>query len=134
MAAPMAVTAVQAAAGQYTALAADGTAVRLWPLRSDERDLVAAFFAGCRPSRGAVASSRPCPPAPAAAASGADVDGQRHVAVVAEAGDQTAGMAHFVALSGEPGTAEVAVMVADRFQDRGIGGLQHWLVEEGSRS
>ena len=48
--------------------------------------------------------------------------------------DRTAGIAHFMALPGEPGTAEVAVMVADRFQNRGIGGLQHWLLEEESRS
>jgi GNAT superfamily N-acetyltransferase len=52
-----------------------------------------------------------------------EVDGCRHVALVAEVGGETAGIARFVALPDQTGTAEVAVTVADRFQGRGIGGL-----------
>jgi GNAT superfamily N-acetyltransferase len=124
MAAPMTGTAAQAAIGQHTALATDGTAVRLRPLRREERDLVAGFFAGLSAESRRRRFLQAMPRLPQRLLRHlADVDGHRHVAVVAEAGDQTAGIARFLALPGEPGTAEVAVTVADRFQGRGIGGL-----------
>jgi acetyltransferase len=124
MAAPRAVTAAQAAIGQVTALAADGTAMRLRPLRSDEQDLVAAFVAGLSAKSRRRRFLQALPRLPQRLLRHlADVDGRRHVAVAAEAGDQTAGITRFLALPGEPGTAEVAVTVADRFQGRGIGGL-----------
>jgi ribosomal protein S18 acetylase RimI-like enzyme len=124
MAAPMAVTAVQATTSQFTALAADGTDVRLRPLRRDERDLVATFFAGLSAESRRRRFLQALPRLPRRLLRHlVDVNGRRHVAMVAEAGDQTAGIARFVALPGEPGTAEVAVTVADRFQGRGIGGL-----------
>lgn len=94
MAAPMAVTAVQAAAGQFTALAADGTAVRLRLLRRGEHDLVAAFFAGLSAESRRRRFLQAMPRLPQRLLRHlADVDGRRHVAVVAEAGDQTAGIA-----------------------------------------
>jgi hypothetical protein len=104
MAAPMAVTAAQAAIGRVTALAADDTAVRLRPLRSDEQDLVAAFVAGLSAqSRCRFLQALPRLPQRLLRYL-ADVDGRRHVAVVAEAGDQIAGIARFLVLPGELGT------------------------------
>ena len=51
-----------------------------------------------------------------------EVDGRRHVAVVAATVDgECAGIAHWVALAEEPGAAEVAV--TDRYQGRDPGRL-----------
>ena len=52
-----------------------------------------------------------------------DVDGRRHVAVVATVEGQCIGIGRYVALASEPGVAEVAVTVTDRYQGRGIGRL-----------
>jgi GNAT superfamily N-acetyltransferase len=52
-----------------------------------------------------------------------EVDGRRHVAVVAEVDGQCVGIARYLALADEPGTAEAAVTVTDRCQGRGIGRL-----------
>jgi RimJ/RimL family protein N-acetyltransferase len=60
-----------------------------------------------------------------------EVDGRDHVALVAESPVQPArallGVARYVRLSEDPGAAEVAVVVADDWQGRGIGSL---LVEQ----
>ena len=114
---------IPATAAAATVLA-DGTAVWLRPLRRDERDLVAGFFNGLSAQSRHRRFLRAMPrlPEPMLRLL-VDVDGHRHVAVVAEAGGETAGIARFVALPGDPDTAEVAVTVADPFQGRGIGGL-----------
>lgn len=52
-----------------------------------------------------------------------DVDGHRHLAMVATVEGQCAGIARYIALADEPGAAEVAVTVTDRYQRRGIGRL-----------
>jgi len=109
--------------GQVTILA-DGTTVRLRLLSRGDRDLVAGFFAGlsAQSRRRRFLQAMPRLPEPLLRYL-VDVDGHRHVALVAQVDGQTAGIARFVALPDQPGAAEVAVTVTDRFQGRGIGGL-----------
>ena len=52
-----------------------------------------------------------------------EVDGRRHVAMVATVADECVGIARYVGLGDDPGAAEVAVCVTDRYQRRGIGRL-----------
>jgi len=107
-----------------TARARDGTEVRLRPLGRDERELVAGFFGGLSDGSRRRRFLQPMPRLSAAMLRHlVDVDSRRHVAVVAEVHGACAGIARFVALRDEPGAAEVAVTVTDRFQGRGIGRL-----------
>jgi GNAT superfamily N-acetyltransferase len=107
-----------------TAVARDGTEVRLRPLRRHERDLVAGFFAGLSEESRRRRFLQPMPRLSAAMLRHlVDVDGRRHLALVAEVGGECAGIARFIALPDQPGAAEVAVTVTDRFQGRGIGRL-----------
>jgi RimJ/RimL family protein N-acetyltransferase len=56
-----------------------------------------------------------------------EVDGRNHVALVAESPTQPVrrliAVARFVRLHGDPETAEVAIVVADDWQGRGVGSL-----------
>jgi GNAT superfamily N-acetyltransferase len=106
------------------ATARDGTAVQLRRLRRDERELVARFFAGLSDESRRRRFLQPMPRLPEAMLRRlVDVDGRRHVAVVAEVDGESVGIARWIALADEPGTAEVAVCVTDRYQGRGIGRL-----------
>jgi GNAT superfamily N-acetyltransferase len=106
------------------ATARDGTVVHLRPLRRDERELVARFFSGLSAESRRRRFLQPMPRLPEPMLSRlVEVDGRRHVAMVAEVDGECAGIARFIALADEPGTAEVAVTVADRYQGRGIGRL-----------
>lgn len=51
----------------------------------------------------------------------ADVDHDRRDAMVAVVGDEIVGVARYSALDGRPGEAEVAVVVEDAWQGRGLG-------------
>jgi len=107
-----------------TARARDGTEVRLRPLGRGERDLVAGFFAGLSADSRRRRFLQPMPRLSEAMLRHlADVDGRRHAAMVAEVDGECAGIARWVAMPDEPGAAEVAVTVTDRFQGRGIGRL-----------
>jgi len=89
-----------------TALARDGTEVRLRPLCRGERDLVARFFEGLSEESRRRRFLQPLPRLPEAMLRHlTDVDGRRHVALVAEVGGEVAGIARFVALPDEPGAA-----------------------------
>jgi GNAT superfamily N-acetyltransferase len=106
------------------ATARDGPAVQLRPLRRDERDLVARFFAGLSAESRRRRFLQPMPRLPEAMLRRlVDVDGHRHLAVVATVDGECAGIARYMALADEPGAAEVAVTVTDRYQGRGIGRL-----------
>ena len=107
-----------------TARARDGTEVRLRPLGRGERDLVAGFFAGLSDDSRRRRFLQPMPRLSETMLRHlVDVDGRRHVAMVAEVDGECAGIARWVAMPDEPGAAEVAVTVTDRFQGRGIGRL-----------
>ncbi len=104
--------------------ARDGTVVQLRPLRREERELVARFFTGLSAESRRRRFLSPMPRLPEAMLGRlVDVDGHRHVAMVATVDGDCAGIASYVGLANEPGTAEVAVCVTDRYQGRGIGRL-----------
>jgi GNAT superfamily N-acetyltransferase len=101
--------------------ARDGTAVQLRLLRPHERELVARFLAGLSEESRRRRFPQPMPRLPEAMLRLLTVDGRRHVAVIAEVDGQCVGIARWIALADEPGTAKVAVTVTDRCQGRGIG-------------
>lgn len=106
------------------ATARDGTVVQLRPLRRDERDLVVRFFAGLSAESRRRRFLQPMPRLPEATLRRlVEVDGRRHVAVVATVEGECISIGRYIALASEPGVAEVAVTVTDRYQGRGIGRL-----------
>jgi GNAT superfamily N-acetyltransferase len=108
----------------FLATARDGTVVGLRPLRRHERELVARFYAGLSAESRRRRFLQPMPRLPEAMLRRLlEVDGRRHVALVATVAGDCAGIARWIALADEPGTAEVAVCVTDRYQGRGIGRL-----------
>jgi GNAT superfamily N-acetyltransferase len=106
------------------ATARDGTAVQLRLLRRDDRELVAGFFTGLSAESRRRRFLQPMPRLPEAMLRRlVEVDGRRHVAVVAEVDGHCVGIARWIALADQAGAAEVAVTVTDRYQGRGIGRL-----------
>lgn len=108
-----------------TAPAATTTAtIRLRPLCNGETDVVDAVFAGMSARSRRLRFHGPRPRLPAAMRRAlADVDGRRHLALVAEvddgAGIEPIGIGRLIALG--DGVAEVAFAVADRWHGHGVG-------------
>ncbi|HVD12963.1 MAG TPA: GNAT family N-acetyltransferase [Actinomycetota bacterium] len=101
-----------------------GVKVRLRPQRRDDRDLLAGFFAALSPASRHRRFLQPLDRLPEGMLRHLlAVDGYRHAALVATVGGECVGIARYIALSGEPGVAEVALTVADHHQGRGIGRL-----------
>jgi len=109
---------------------ADGGLVRTRPLRPDDREKLRNGFARMSPeSKYRRFFSAPATLSEAALDYLTATDGRNHVAIGAERGEEGAdtsygiGIARFVRLAEDPGTAEAAVAVIDEMQHRGIGRL-----------
>jgi GNAT superfamily N-acetyltransferase len=104
--------------------ARDGTVVQLRRLRRNERELVARFFARLSEESRRRRFPQPMPRLPEAMLRRLlEVDSRRHVAMMAEVDGQCVGIARYLVLADEPGTAEAAVTVTNRYQRRAIGRL-----------
>jgi ribosomal protein S18 acetylase RimI-like enzyme len=104
--------------------ARDGTVVHLRLLRRDERDPVVSVFNGLSADSRYHAFLQPMPRLPKAYLDRlVDVDGRRHLAVVAIVEGECVGIARCIALPDEPGAANAGITVIDRYQGRGIGRL-----------
>jgi Acetyltransferase (GNAT) family len=102
----------------------DGGIVRLRHVGSGDRDALVDHHARCsEPTRRRSSLFTPEPPAPAGVADGpAHTDGRHHVALAALVGNDIVGLARYDLDPGGP-DAEIAVVVEDRQQCRGIGTL-----------
>jgi len=108
----------------------DGTLVRTRPLRPDDREKLRNGFARLSPqSKYRRFFSMPATLSEASLTYLTTTDGQNHVAIGAELGEEGAdtsygiGIARFVRLSEDPEVAEAAVAVIDEMQHRGVGRL-----------
>ncbi len=108
----------------------DGTLVRTRPLRPDDREKLRNGFARLSPeSKYRRFFSAPATLSEASLDYLIHTDGQDHVAIGAERGEDGAdtsygiGIARFVRLAEDPTTAEAAVAVIDEMQHHGVGRL-----------
>lgn len=103
---------------------ADATAVRLRPLGREDRDGLAALFLRLSPeSRHRRYLSPKFELTRRELTYLSDIDHVRHEAIgaVDERDGSIVGVARYVQVPGEAGVAELAVEVADEFQNRGVG-------------
>jgi RimJ/RimL family protein N-acetyltransferase len=99
----------------------DGGTADLRPLRAGESDALLAVFDGMSPSSRALRYLTGLNQLPRQMLSVlTDVDGDRHVAWLALAGGEPAGIARYVRLPGCPTSAELALEVVDRLHGRGL--------------
>jgi GNAT superfamily N-acetyltransferase len=103
----------------------DGTYVAVRPQTREDRPLLADFFAGLsalsRYQRFFTGVPPQLPKRMLDALS--DVDGDRHVGLVALRGDRILGTARYLRRAESPTVADVAFTVADEVHGRGLGGL-----------
>jgi GNAT superfamily N-acetyltransferase len=103
----------------------DGTAVVVRPQTREDRPHLAEFFARLSPrSRYQRFFTGMPPKLPSSMLDAlADVDGDRHVGLVAVCGDRILGAARYLRRADAPAVADVAFTVADEVHGRGLGGL-----------
>jgi GNAT superfamily N-acetyltransferase len=103
----------------------DGTAVVVRPQTREDRPHLAEFFARLSPrSRYQRFFTGMPPKLPSRMLDAlADVDGDRHVGLVAVCGDRIVGAARYLRRPDTPAVADVAFTVADEVHGRGLGGL-----------
>ena len=101
----------------------DGSAVRLRPQRPDDGPRLAEFFARLSPHSRYQRFFTGMPPRlPRAVLKAlANVDGERHVGVIAERDGRVVGAARYVRSEQTPEVADVAFTVADELQGNGLG-------------
>jgi GNAT superfamily N-acetyltransferase len=103
----------------------DGTYVAVRPQTPEDRPLLADFFAGLSPRSRYQRFFTGMPPKLPKRMLDAlsDVDGDRHVGLVAVRGDRIVGAARYLRRAETPVVADVAFSVADELHGRGLGGL-----------
>jgi GNAT superfamily N-acetyltransferase len=103
----------------------DGTYVALRPQTAEDRPLLADFFARLSPRSRYQRFFTGMPPKLPKRMLDAlsDVDGERHVGLVAVRGDRIVGAARYLRRAEAPTVADVAFTVADEVHGRGLGGL-----------
>lgn len=113
----------------------DGSRLRLNELRSRDRELLKAFFAGCSPEaiRYRFLCSIKCP-SDSLLAYLADADGSHHFALIVTQGqcddEKIVAECRYVIFKDRPEAAEIALLVLDEMQGRGIATLLiHELME-----
>jgi RimJ/RimL family protein N-acetyltransferase len=115
---------------------ADGTALVVRPLEGHDRDALEAAVARLSPTTRLLRFAAPKPQLTKADLDRLlDVDHHDREALVAvdpQTGEGVA-VARYAAVPGEPGTAELAITVADAWQGRGLGGALTRMVLECAR-
>jgi GNAT superfamily N-acetyltransferase len=103
----------------------DGTLVAVRPQTREDRPRLAEFFAGLSPrSRYQRFFTGMPPKLPSRMLDAlADVDGERHVGLVAVRGGRILGAARYLRRPDAPSSADVAFTVADELHGRGLGSL-----------
>jgi len=103
----------------------DGTYVAVRPQTREDRPLLAEFFAQLSPrSRYQRFFTGMPPKLPSRMLDAlADVDGERHVGIVAVREGRILGAARYLRRAESPTVADVAFTVADEYHGRGLGGL-----------
>ena len=103
----------------------DGTYVAVRPQTRKDRPLLAEFFAGLSPQSRyqRFFTGMPAKLPKRMLDALADVDGDRHVGIVAVRGGRIVGAARYLRRAEAPTVADVAFTVADEVHGRGLGGL-----------
>jgi GNAT superfamily N-acetyltransferase len=103
----------------------DGTLVVVRPQTREDRPRLAEFFAALSPrSRYQRFFTGMPPKLPSRMLDAlADVDGERHVGLVAVCGSRILGAARYLRRADAPAAADIAFTVADELHGRGLGGL-----------
>jgi GNAT superfamily N-acetyltransferase len=101
----------------------DGTTVMLRPQTREDRPHLAAFFADLSPRSRYLRFFSGLPPQLPSRMLDAlsDVDGDRHVGLLALEGERVVGAARYLRRADSPSTADLAFTVADDRQGRGLG-------------